>query len=231
MKSKEIDIEKYFQISRKMNLSNRCPLVGKCERWAITLFSYQFYDSHVYASKPLEIEDTLIKKGIIDENFMQKAIRIKAELPEFLRTNDRISYCNMCPEVNLFDKTNAISYAYGYASISGEYDSYRSVNQFQNYENRHYSECLEFNQFIHEELDKTVKAIKQNQSKRAPISKVLRFEIFSRDEFKCQYCGRNQADGVKLHIDHKIPISKGAKTLLITLSLLVQNVIWERVIK
>ncbi|MDP2890402.1 MAG: hypothetical protein Q8P34_15730, partial [Bacteroidota bacterium] len=63
MKPKDIDKEKYFQISRKMNLSNRCPLIGKCERWAVTLFCYQFYDS--YSSKPLEIEDTLVKKGMI----------------------------------------------------------------------------------------------------------------------------------------------------------------------
>jgi len=38
----------------------------------------------------------------------------------------------------------------------------------------------------------------------------LRFEILKRDNFTCQYCGRNpKQDKVKLQIDHIIPKSKG----------------------
>lgn len=37
----------------------------------------------------------------------------------------------------------------------------------------------------------------------------LRFEVFRRDNFTCQYCGRVVKDGIKLHIDHIIPKSKG----------------------
>jgi len=37
----------------------------------------------------------------------------------------------------------------------------------------------------------------------------LRFEVFRRDEFTCQYCGRTVKDKVKLHIDHIVPKSKG----------------------
>jgi len=36
-----------------------------------------------------------------------------------------------------------------------------------------------------------------------------RFEIFKRDNFTCQYCGRNvKEDKIKLHVDHIIPLSK-----------------------
>ena len=38
----------------------------------------------------------------------------------------------------------------------------------------------------------------------------LRFEIFKRDNFTCQYCGR-KAPEVELQIDHKHPKSKGGK--------------------
>lgn len=38
----------------------------------------------------------------------------------------------------------------------------------------------------------------------------LRFEIFKRDEFTCQYCGR-KAPEVQLEIDHIIPKSQGGK--------------------
>jgi len=36
----------------------------------------------------------------------------------------------------------------------------------------------------------------------------VRFEIFKRDNFTCQYCGSN-APTVRLQIDHKVPLSKG----------------------
>ena len=38
----------------------------------------------------------------------------------------------------------------------------------------------------------------------------LRFEVFKRDNFTCQYCGRNvKEDKIKLHIDHIHPNKKG----------------------
>lgn len=44
--------------------------------------------------------------------------------------------------------------------------------------------------------------------KRKSISKKLRFEIFKRDSFTCQYCGSTPPK-VALEIDHITPVSKG----------------------
>ncbi len=44
-------------------------------------------------------------------------------------------------------------------------------------------------------------------SKRKGISKQIRFEVFKRDSFKCQYCGRTAPD-VVLEIDHIKPVAK-----------------------
>ena len=43
---------------------------------------------------------------------------------------------------------------------------------------------------------------------RSPIPKKVRFEVFKRDKFQCQYCGRASPD-VILEIDHIVPVSKG----------------------
>src|SRR5690606_41021168 len=46
------------------------------------------------------------------------------------------------------------------------------------------------------------------------IGKRLRFEVFKRDAFTCQYCGRKAPD-VILHLDHVMPrVDGGADDLL-----------------
>jgi 5-methylcytosine-specific restriction endonuclease McrA len=45
-------------------------------------------------------------------------------------------------------------------------------------------------------------------TQRKPIGKKLRFEVFKRDSFKCQYCGRS-APEVILHVDHIKPVKEG----------------------
>jgi len=42
---------------------------------------------------------------------------------------------------------------------------------------------------------------------RKAISKKLRFEVYKRDKFTCQYCGRKAPD-VILEIDHINPVAK-----------------------
>lgn len=44
---------------------------------------------------------------------------------------------------------------------------------------------------------------------RAPISPRLRYRILMRDNSICQRCGAKASDGVKLHVDHKIPVEFG----------------------
>jgi 5-methylcytosine-specific restriction endonuclease McrA len=42
-----------------------------------------------------------------------------------------------------------------------------------------------------------------------------RFKVFKRDGFRCIYCGQSSIeDGVKLHIDHIKPVSKGGTSKL-----------------
>lgn len=44
--------------------------------------------------------------------------------------------------------------------------------------------------------------------KRKAITPKVRFEVFKRDKFKCQYCGRASPD-VLLRVDHIEPVAKG----------------------
>ena len=43
---------------------------------------------------------------------------------------------------------------------------------------------------------------------RKSLSNKIRFEVFKRDNFTCQYCGR-KAPEIVLNVDHIEPVSKG----------------------
>lgn len=45
-------------------------------------------------------------------------------------------------------------------------------------------------------------------TERKPLSKGKRFDIFRRDGFTCQYCGRQPPEAV-LHVDHITPVVEG----------------------
>ena len=45
-------------------------------------------------------------------------------------------------------------------------------------------------------------------AKRKTLSKKIRFEVFKRDSFTCQYCGRSAPD-VILEVDHINPVANG----------------------
>lgn len=74
----------------------------------------------------------------------------------------------------------------------------------------------EFEPMIQEiEKDKARQFSRINEKliERRKLNDSLRFKILKRYDYKCQICGRNAAGGAVLHVDHKIPIAKGGKTI------------------
>ncbi len=53
-------------------------------------------------------------------------------------------------------------------------------------------------------------------AKRVGLSKKLRFEVFKRDSFRCQYCG-GAAPEVLLVVDHVHPVAEGGKNDILNL--------------
>lgn len=51
---------------------------------------------------------------------------------------------------------------------------------------------------------------------RKPLSKKIRFAVFKRDKFTCQYCGRMSPD-VILEVDHITPVSQGGDDSILNL--------------
>ena len=58
---------------------------------------------------------------------------------------------------------------------------------------------------------------------RRLVTPSLRYDIMKRDGFRCVICGRGAEDGVKLHVDHIKPVSKGGKSTPSNLRTLCQD--------
>jgi 5-methylcytosine-specific restriction endonuclease McrA len=51
------------------------------------------------------------------------------------------------------------------------------------------------------------------QQERNKMSTAQRARIINRDNSTCQMCGSKVSDGVTLHVDHIVPVSRGGLTL------------------
>lgn len=49
---------------------------------------------------------------------------------------------------------------------------------------------------------------------RSLITPKVRFEVFRRDGYRCQICGRTQAEGAKLVVDHIVPVARGGQSTM-----------------
>ena len=58
---------------------------------------------------------------------------------------------------------------------------------------------------------------------RRLMSDSMRYDVLRRDNFRCQICGATQKDGVKLHVDHIVPVSKGGRTEMSNLRTLCER--------
>lgn len=57
----------------------------------------------------------------------------------------------------------------------------------------------------------------------AKVTRAMRYDVLRRDNFHCVRCGRGKEDGVKLHVDHIVPVSRGGKSVMSNLQTLCED--------
>lgn len=196
--------DQYFEKSIKRKCVLRCPILNYCTRRAYTIYFYSDYSVIDYENN---VVSALQKESVLPDDFLEKRIPLSGEVPAWSKGLTSLYFNNMCPEVNLFDNLNGLPFSKGLATTDGDWDHERNTEKFIGIKYKHYTECTEYNTYI----STNKKNPKASSRRRSPISQTLRFEIYQRDNFKCQYCGRSKDDGIKLVLDHKIPYSDGGK--------------------
>lgn len=142
----------------------------------------------------------------------------------------------------LFDEMERIWNLIGHRPSPNEWKASKpkiSSNTYMRYFNGWQNACLKFIEYkmgsailVDNEIDIDVEKSQQVGSKNrdktvssrtVPLS--VRLKVLSRDAYRCVLCGRSPATevGVRLHIDHKIPFSKGGSSTIENLQTLCQD--------
>src|SRR3989338_3537440 len=125
--------------------------------------------------------------------------------------------CGQRPSQNEWDSSHP---AISYVTIRKHFNGWgNACLQFINYKNNSPSPTLPRSEHPSPEAQ-TVHKPAQILSRTIPLK--LRLKVLDRDQFRCIFCGRSPATdiGVRLHIDHIIPISRGGHTTLSNLQTL-----------
>jgi hypothetical protein len=174
------------------------------------VYTIYFFSDFKEVSRGRDVVQTLMDDGLIPDDFQSKMVKLCGEAPNWSKSKDFLSFCNMCPEVNLYDNDHGLPSVARTACITGNWDRER-YPKFKALEFRHYTNCPEYNSIRYSKELKISR--RRSKCDRPRISKGMRFEILQRDKFRCVYCGNSAAEGFKLHIDHIVPYSdKGGDT-------------------
>lgn len=210
--------EQYFQRSQKLKLPMRCPLVGKCMRWAETVYQDDTSDLHI---NPREVPDgaldyLIMEHRIDSEQAMSMAPIVNAdrEWPIIRQSReaagerriDETRISHVCPDhmlhsgFSLPGSSEPVAVRSAWIVEEKCRPGMSAGVQFM-----HYSECMEF---IRHAWAKNPNA---KPATRDSLPPKMRFKILRRDGFRCVYCGAKQSEDVTLHVDHRTSVKDGGK--------------------
>jgi len=205
------DFEWYSSKSKSLKLSPRCPIARSelCPRY---YSSYWLLGNAGVTTKITdEDKERLDRKWAIFKPVVaEEEAGISSSGGEFR------SISNFCPEV-AYDVFGL--FASSLCKYADELDSGLAHERlgreqarsddprwyWESFTGRHYTECREYSLFG----DMTAsKPGRKKSTIRVGISAKLRWQVFSRDNFICYYCGRKPPE-VALEVDHRISVADG----------------------
>lgn len=185
-------------------------------------FASYFEDiiAHNLEASEMLLEDTYFNQHLFKQYTSEvRKIKVSDISEEANKANVKLQYYQKA-EQELFSKSILTPVVRPIFRIYVRYNSPQGRNRYVNY---YTFDFRDFEGIYYNVLDKEAKkATREYQRKLMTPS--LRYEILQRDGFRCVLCGRSQLeDGVKLEVDHIVPISKGGKTERSNLRTLCQD--------
>lgn len=167
----------------------------------------------------LSLQDMIVRCQK-NETLFSSYLKNMQNAPDFLKREDGVSKMYIRIEHKLSDEiSNDIRPRIPTFHIHFEYTSPKGRNTW--YKNYDFSteEMVEY--LI--QCERIEKNKQSAQYQRSIMSASMRYDVMKRDGFRCVLCGRGASDGVKLHVDHIVPIARGGKTIKSNLRTLCED--------
>ena len=146
-------------------------------------------------------------------DYTEKISKIQSKITTEQAKTLHISYDGyISTENRLFSKKKIRPILETSISCSASYTSPKGRNRYEKSHTYTAEDAIKQREVLRQNIAFEMSAERQKQIARAQMSDKLRYSILKRDGFRCKICGRSAEDGVKLHVDHIIPVSKGGKT-------------------
>lgn len=137
--------EIYYEKGKKRNLPPRCPLIGRCERYAQTIFYLS--ELNLYGEGNT-IEEKLRSWGYLSDDYELTKANLIGEPFKFRKTNLTCDIGNCCPEVPLFNNDMVFGFIPEKPIVNGFWDDVLEMKKFKVERLGHFSECPEFSHHI-----------------------------------------------------------------------------------
>lgn len=220
MPTEKADLDWYIERSTKLRLKPRCPIAHAelCPRYYTSLW--------LLASDGVVTPISEDTKSRLDKKWQQFQPTIREEEASISKYNGcRLSaISSFCPEVSfevfgqfvssLFEFVDDIDRKAAHNMLAREKADRTDPRwRWQNYSRKHYSECREYSLFC----DLAGQGISSSKGKgsrsRTGLPQSVRWQVFARDSFVCQYCGRRPPE-VVLEVDHRTSVANGGNDTL-----------------
>lgn len=209
------DLEWYIGRSHALHLKPRCPIAHTelCPRYYTSILLLA--SAKVTTPIPDETRSRLDKKW---QHLQPTVSEEDASIQSYLGSN-LSGVSHFCPEVSyevfgqfvscFLDFPDRIDREIRHKELAKEKADRTDLRwRWINHSRQHYSECREYSVFADLSGFKGGNVKSKTSSARSSLSPIIRWQIFHRDDFVCQYCGRHPPD-VALEVDHRTSVANG----------------------
>lgn len=203
---------RFFDIQREYIWSETVNSRHKCEN-----FNFDSFLNKNIINRDKEIHSIIYKANSNQDNYTQ--YRYSIQKIAGLTSHDVAQRYNIPTneflriETQLFNKEQVVPITDPIFTCNVAYISSRGLSRLENRRSYDISDLLHHQYLIEEYKQNQSSQEYQRRYERNRMSDSLRYDILKRDGFRCKLCGRSANDGIKLHVDHIIPVSKGGKTI------------------
>lgn len=177
----------------------------------------------------IQVSKIVDKNRILYKNYLEKVECLKSEVTQEQTKVFNISYDKYIEiEQKLFDEQQIYPICDCNIVCIALYNSPKRRNHYSKEKVYKIDEVPQHYEILQQRIAMQNSEEMRKKSARSQMTDKLRYTILKRDGFRCKICGRTADDGIKLHVDHIIPVSKGGETVPNNLRTLCETCNWGK---